>query len=74
MDLNITVVIATILISGAIFIPVGILIRKKIAESKFQVAEKEEKKIWNLEKKEAKKRKKKKKKFFIKNKKLFIPI
>ena len=58
MDLNITVVIATILISGAIFIPVGILIRKKIAESKIQGAEEEAKKILELANKEAENKKK----------------
>ena len=38
-------IIATLLISAAIFIPVGIVIRKKIAESKIQSAESEAKRL-----------------------------
>ena len=38
-------VVATFLISAAIFIPVGVKIRKKIAESKIQSAEKEARRI-----------------------------
>lgn len=54
----ILIVIATILVSGAIFIPVGIIIRKKIAESKIQSAESEAKKIVELANKEAENKKK----------------
>ena len=39
--MNIVIIIATILISGIIFIPVGVLIRKKAAESKISSAESE---------------------------------
>ena len=53
MDNNIVTVIATILISGIIFIPIGILIRKKIAESKISGAENEAKRVLDLAKKEA---------------------
>ena len=35
------IVIATLLISAVIFIPIGVFIRKKVAESKIQSAEKE---------------------------------
>jgi ribonuclease Y len=35
------IIVATILISAVIFIPIGVVIRKKIAESKIQSAEKE---------------------------------
>ena len=41
----ILIVVATILISAIIFIPIGVKIRKKIAESKIQSAEKEARRI-----------------------------
>ena len=47
------IVVATILISAVIFIPVGIRLRKKIAESKIQSAEKEAEKILENSKVEA---------------------
>ena len=43
--MNIVIIIATILISGIIFIPVGVLIRKKAAESKISSAESEAKRL-----------------------------
>ncbi len=39
------IIVATFLISAVIFIPIGIFIRKKIAESKIQSAEKEAKRL-----------------------------
>ena len=42
---NVLVAIITLLISAAIFIPIGITIRKKIAESKIQSAENEAKRL-----------------------------
>ncbi len=39
--MNILIIIATVLISGAVFIPVGIVVRKKTAESKIKSAESE---------------------------------
>lgn len=51
--MEIVIVIATILISAIIFIPVGVLIRKRIAESKIKGAETEAKKILELANKEA---------------------
>jgi len=51
--MEIIIVIATILISAIVFIPVGVLIRKKIAESKIKGAENEAKKIIELANKEA---------------------
>ena len=39
------IIVATILVSAAVFIPVGVKIRKKTAESKIQSAEKEAKRI-----------------------------
>ena len=42
---TVLIIIATILISAAIFIPVGGLIRKKIAESKIQSAESEARRL-----------------------------
>lgn len=39
------IIVATILISAVIFIPLGVFIRKKIAESKIQSAEKEAKRL-----------------------------
>lgn len=50
---NIVTIIATVLISGVIFIPIGIFIRKKIAESKIAGAESEAARILELAKKEA---------------------
>ena len=38
---NVLIIVATILISAVVFIPVGVFIRKKIAESKIQSAERE---------------------------------
>ncbi len=51
--MEIIIVIATILISAIVFIPVGVLIRKRIAESKIKGAETEAKKILELANKEA---------------------
>ena len=39
--MNILIIIATVLISGAVFIPIGIVVRKKTAESKIKSAESE---------------------------------
>ena len=39
------IIVATFLISAVIFIPVGVVIRKKIAESKIHSAEEEAKKL-----------------------------
>jgi len=50
---NIVIIIATILISGVVFIPIGIIIRKKIAESKIGGAENEAKRLLELASKEA---------------------
>ena len=49
----ILIVIATVLISGAVFIPLGIIIRKKIAESKILSAENEAKRLLEDAKKDA---------------------
>lgn len=43
--MNIVIIIATVLISGAVFIPVGVVIRKKAAESKISSAESEAKRL-----------------------------
>ncbi len=51
--MNIVIVIAAVLISGVVFIPIGMIIRKKTAESKIQSAEEECKKILELAKKDA---------------------
>ena len=51
-------VIIAILISAAIFVPVGMIMRKKVAESKIQSAEAEAKKIIDLAKIDAENRKK----------------
>ncbi len=51
--MEIIAIIATLIISAIIFIPTGVLIRKKIAESKVQGAEGEAKRILDLAKKEA---------------------
>ena len=45
MIMNTLIIIATILISGAVFIPVGVVIRKKAAESKITSAESEAKRV-----------------------------
>ncbi len=42
---TILIIVATVLISAVIFIPVGVMIRKKIAESKIQSAESEAKRL-----------------------------
>ena len=51
--MNIIIVIAAVLISLAIGIPIGMAYRKKIAESKIQGAENEAKRLVDLAKKEA---------------------
>ncbi len=56
--MEIVIVIATVLISAVIFIPVGVAIRKKIAESKIKGAETEANKILELANKEAENKKK----------------
>ncbi len=56
--MEIVIIIATILISAIVFIPIGIFIRKKIAESKIQSAENEAKKIIELASKDAENKKK----------------
>ena len=50
---NILTIIATVLISGVIFIPIGIIVRKKIAESKISGAENEAQRLLELAAKEA---------------------
>ena len=42
---NVLIIVATVLISAVIFIPVGVFIRKKIAESQIQSAEREANRI-----------------------------
>ena len=56
--MNILIIIATVLISLAIGIPVGMTIRKKIAESKIESAEQEAKRLIDLAKIEAENMKK----------------
>lgn len=56
--MQIIIIIATILISAVVFIPIGVAIRKKIAESKIESAETEAKKILELANKEAENKKK----------------
>lgn len=56
--MDIVIIIATILISAIVFIPIGVAIRKKIAESKIEGAEVEAKKILELANKEAENKKK----------------
>lgn len=56
--MQIIIIIATILISAVVFIPIGVAIRKKIAESKIEGAETEAKKILELANKEAENKKK----------------
>ena len=51
--MTVVIIIATVLISGAIFIPIGVTIRKKIAESKIESAEVEAKKMLEIAKKDA---------------------
>ena len=51
--MNILIVIATVLISGAVFIPTGIIIRKKSAEAKISSAESEAKRLLESAKKDA---------------------
>ena len=53
MENAIIIIIATVLISGIIFVPIGIIIRKKIAESKISGAENEAKRLIELAGKEA---------------------
>ncbi len=51
--MTIIIVIATVLISGAVFIPTGIIVRKKSAESKISSAENEAKRLLENAKKDA---------------------
>ena len=51
--MNILIIIAAVLISLAIGIPIGMAYRKKVAESKIQGAENEAKRVLDLAKKEA---------------------
>ena len=51
--MQIAIIIATILISAVVFIPVGVAFRKRVAESKIDGAETEAKKILELANKEA---------------------
>ena len=53
--MEIIAIIATLIISAIVFIPLGVLIRKRIAESKVEGAEGEAKRILDLAKKEAEK-------------------
>ena len=55
---TILIIVATVLISGVIFIPIGATLRKKIAESKIQSAESEAKRLIENVKIEAEKLKK----------------
>ena len=55
---EIIMIVATFLISTAIMIPVGIFIRKKVAESKLAGAENEAKRLLENAKKEAENKKK----------------
>ena len=50
---EVLIVVATILISAVVFIPIGIKVRKRIAESKIQSAEKEAERILEKSKVEA---------------------
>ena len=50
--MNIVIIIAAVLISLAIGIPIGMVYRKKVAESKIQGAENEAKRVLDLAKKE----------------------
>ena len=51
--MNILIIIAAVLISFAIGVPVGMVYRKKVAESKIQGAENEANRLVELAKKEA---------------------
>lgn len=51
--MQIVIIIATILISAVVFIPVGVAFRKRVAESKIEGAETEAKRILELASKEA---------------------
>ena len=51
--MNIAIVIIAVLISGVVFVPVGMMLRKKTAESKIQSAEQEAIKILDSAKKDA---------------------
>ena len=53
MVMNIIIIIAAVLISLAIGILIGMVYRKKVAESKIQGAENEAKRLIDLAKKEA---------------------
>ncbi|MGN1299311.1 MAG: ribonuclease Y [Candidatus Scatovivens sp.] len=50
---TVLIIVATILISAVVFIPIGVIIRKRIAESKIQSAEKEVERIYFKAKSEA---------------------
>ncbi len=51
--MQVLIIIATVLISAVIFIPIGVIIRKKIAESKIASAETEAKRLTENARKEA---------------------
>ena len=51
--MQVLIIIATVLISAVIFIPIGVFVRKKIAESKIAGAEMEAKRLMENAKKEA---------------------
>ena len=51
--MQVLIIIATVLISAVIFIPIGVIIRKKIAESKIASAEMEAKRLMENARKEA---------------------
>ena len=55
--MNFLIVIAAVLISGAVFIPTGMVIRKKSAESKISSAENEAKRLLENAKRDAEKHK-----------------
>ena len=63
--MNIGIIIASIVISAVIFFFIGVVYRKKIAESKIQSAEEEAKKILELANKDAENRKKGKLYFYF---------
>ena len=56
--MNALIIVVTLLISSVIFIPVGVIIRKKIAESKIQGAEIEAKRLLENAKRDAENKKK----------------
>ena len=70
--MNIIIIIAAVLISLAIGILIGMVYRKKVAESKIQGAENEAKRLIDLAKKEAQNLKKKK--FLRLKKKLWLAV